>query len=57
MFSKKDIQKKMLKDKIEPFLYLFPFMLFLIVLLAVGLTILMWTPITEVCILNLLETL
>ena len=31
MFSKKDIQKKMIKDKIEPFLYLFPFMLFLIV--------------------------
>ena len=31
MFSKKDIQKRMLKDKIEPFLYLFPFMLFLIV--------------------------
>lgn len=31
MFSKKDFQKKMIKDKIEPFLYLFPFMLFLIV--------------------------
>ena len=31
MFSKKDIQKKMIKDKLEPFLYLFPFMLFLIV--------------------------
>ena len=31
MFSKKDIQKRMFKDKIEPFLYLFPFMLFLIV--------------------------
>ena len=31
MFSKKDIHKKMIKDKIEPFLYLFPFMLFLIV--------------------------
>ena len=31
MFSKKDIHKKMLNDKIEPFLYLFPFMLFLIV--------------------------
>ena len=31
MFSKKDIHKKMLKDKLEPFLYLFPFMLFLIV--------------------------
>ena len=31
MFSKKDFQTKMIKDKIEPFLYLFPFMLFLIV--------------------------
>ena len=31
MFSKKDFQKKMIKDKLEPFLYLFPFMLFLIV--------------------------
>ena len=31
MFSKKDFQRKMIKDKIEPFLYLFPFMLFLIV--------------------------
>lgn len=31
MFSKKDIQKKMIKDKLEPFLYLFPFMPFLIV--------------------------
>ena len=31
MFSKKDFQKKMIKDKLEPFFYLFPFMLFLIV--------------------------
>ena len=31
MFSKKDFQRKMIKDKLEPFLYLFPFMLFLIV--------------------------
>lgn len=31
MFSKKDFQTKMIKDKLEPFLYLFPFMLFLIV--------------------------
>ena len=31
MFSKKDIQKRMIKNKLEPFLYLFPFMLFLIV--------------------------
>lgn len=31
MFSKKDFQKKMIEDKLEPFLYLFPFMLFLIV--------------------------
>ena len=31
MFSKKDFQRKIIKDKLEPFLYLFPFMLFLIV--------------------------
>lgn len=31
MFSKKDFQRKMIKDKLEPFFYLFPFMLFLIV--------------------------
>ena len=31
MFSKKKKKKKMIKDKLEPFFYLFPFMLFLIV--------------------------
>ena len=31
MFSKKDFQRKIIKDKLEPFLYLFHFMLFLIV--------------------------